>query len=192
MSGRPPPVCAAVQEVCHIHLDPASTAAANMRVGADRYYTRADNGLTQHWRGNVYLNPPYSRAANSAKWIQKLVHHYRNGDVPEAIAVVKGDLSTRRGAVILASCAAVCFPTQRIAFDLPDRVGTILAGDTNKGVGTILVQGNDTGTHTDPNKVPDTPIKRPNFSTIVVYWGANSDRFRAVFADFGGVLRNFA
>lgn len=43
-----------------IDLDPASCAAANQIVKAERYYSleRGENGLVLPWRGRVYLNPP--------------------------------------------------------------------------------------------------------------------------------------
>ena len=41
-----------------IDLDPASTEVANAVVGADRIFTRADNGCKREWLGRVYCNPP--------------------------------------------------------------------------------------------------------------------------------------
>ena len=39
-------------------LDPCATAE---NAKAPRYFTRADDGLAQEWRGRVYMNPPYGR-----------------------------------------------------------------------------------------------------------------------------------
>lgn len=42
-----------------IELDPASCAAANVIVGAARYYSMSDDGFSREWRARtVHLNPP--------------------------------------------------------------------------------------------------------------------------------------
>ena len=41
-----------------IDLDPASDPIANKIIQATKYYTKAENGLMQEWRGRVFLNPP--------------------------------------------------------------------------------------------------------------------------------------
>lgn len=41
-------------------------------VPADRFFTKADDGLAQEWVGRVWMNPPYS---NSTPWVRKFVAH---------------------------------------------------------------------------------------------------------------------
>jgi hypothetical protein len=44
-----------------IDCDPASSDIANQTVCATVYYTKQQDGLSQVWNGNVWLNPPYSQ-----------------------------------------------------------------------------------------------------------------------------------
>lgn len=58
----------------HFELDVCATAE-NAKCG--RYFTRADDGLAQEWRGVCWLNPPYGREI--AKWIAKASSSARDG-----------------------------------------------------------------------------------------------------------------
>jgi len=60
--GTPPAIIEMVRRVLgSIELDPASNDRAQAVVGAQRYYTVAQNGLTQPWKSStLFLNPPYS------------------------------------------------------------------------------------------------------------------------------------
>lgn len=58
-----------------VGLDPASSDAANRRVGAERYFDACDNGFIRPWAGTVFLNPPGGRCdaegrrvVRSGKW----------------------------------------------------------------------------------------------------------------------------
>lgn len=41
-------------------------------IPAKRYYTQADDGLVQPWKGRVWMNPPYSHAT---AWVNKFIEH---------------------------------------------------------------------------------------------------------------------
>jgi len=78
-----------------IHLDPASTAAANERIKARVFYTREDNGLSRRWYGNVFLNPPSKRGDPLARphlWAKKLVEGWDASHIFRAILIVKSVL----------------------------------------------------------------------------------------------------
>jgi len=88
----PPHVIAAVRQVLgRIELDPASCDAAQITVQATRFFTLEDDGLTQHWFGAVFLNPPYGKTrgkSNQAIWTEYLIDQYERGTTTEAIALV--------------------------------------------------------------------------------------------------------
>ena len=53
-------------------LDVAAPPGGVPWIPADRFYTKADNGLAQEWSGRVWMNPPYS---DSAPWASKFLDH---------------------------------------------------------------------------------------------------------------------
>jgi phage N-6-adenine-methyltransferase len=66
--ATPAPVFAALDAEFHFTLDVCASAA---NAKCRRYFTVADNGLTQKWSGRVWMNPPYGRAL--AAWMKKAV-----------------------------------------------------------------------------------------------------------------------
>lgn len=98
-----------------IDLDPASNPMAQENVGADRYFTVDDDGLTQEWAGNVWMNPPYTaRVIN--RFIDKLVDHYAAGEVTQAIVLTNNNTDTSWFHQGAKAAAAVCFTAGRINF----------------------------------------------------------------------------
>lgn len=56
----------------HIELDPASCEAANVRVKAARFFTEADDGLSQEWKAEtLWLNHPFSKGEKPCKKSKK-------------------------------------------------------------------------------------------------------------------------
>jgi phage N-6-adenine-methyltransferase len=50
----------------HFTLDPCAT---RHNAKCKRYFTKADDGLSQRWNGRVFVNPPYGREIG--KWVKK-------------------------------------------------------------------------------------------------------------------------
>lgn len=89
-------------------LDPCSPLDGNRHVPARRFFTVADDGLTQPWQGRVWLNPPYGE--ETPKWVGKLADH---GD---GVALVFARTDTKWGQAALRRATAACFVAGRIAF----------------------------------------------------------------------------
>lgn len=52
-------------------------AASSLNAKAPRFYTIADDGLAQPWRGQVWCNPPYS---DCGAWVRKAWDEWRGDD----------------------------------------------------------------------------------------------------------------
>lgn len=102
-----------------IDLDPASSAIANQTVQAKRFYTIEDDGLTQPWYGNLWMNPPYSQPA-IAQFMAKLVAEVRQGTVAQAVCLVNNSSDTSWFQSTFAAADAACFARGRITFVRPD------------------------------------------------------------------------
>lgn len=102
-------------------LDPAAPAGGVPWVPARRYFTREDDGLTQPWRGRVWLNPPYGR--QTPLWLERLAEH---GD---GIALVFARSDTAWFQAYAARATALCFIAGRLTFVPGDgRAGASTAG----------------------------------------------------------------
>jgi hypothetical protein len=42
-------------------------------IPSKKYFTKEDDGLSQEWFGNVWMNPPFSK---SKPWVQKFMSHH--------------------------------------------------------------------------------------------------------------------
>jgi hypothetical protein len=112
-----------------IDLDPASCAAAQLRVQAKRFFSKADDGLKQHWLGTVFLNPPYSLIAEFAT---KLVAEYRAGRTTAAVMLTPANTSTRWFQKAGRSCSLLCLSNgRRVRFiDANDKLANPAQGSS--------------------------------------------------------------
>jgi ParB family chromosome partitioning protein len=98
-----------------IDTDPASTEVANRFVKAEAFYTAEDDGLKQRWRGNVWMNPPYSQPL-IAQFAEAVVTKYLDGEIRQAIVLVNNATDTKWFQGMLKECSAVCFIEGRVKF----------------------------------------------------------------------------
>lgn len=103
-----------------IDLDPASCEFANETVNARLFYSEEDDGLTKPWRGRVWMNPPYS-ADLIARFAEKFVREYRNGNITEGIVLVNNATETGWFSELAGAASAVCFPRGRIRYNSKTR-----------------------------------------------------------------------
>lgn len=121
-----------------IDLDPASSAAANERVRATRFFTEADDGLKQEWTGRVWMNHPFQRGRNHL-WVNKLCESYTYGAVTEACCITFASTSEKWFAPLL--FYPQCFIVGRVNYLLPD--GTVKKGVTKGSVVTYFGENVD-------------------------------------------------
>ena len=106
---------AARQVMGDIDLDPASSEIANEIVKATTFYTVENDGLTYHWQGRVWMNPPYATELIKP-FASKLAEHVKQGDVIEACVLVNNATETGWFNTLLDEAACVCFIRGRVKF----------------------------------------------------------------------------
>ncbi len=104
-----------------IDLDPASSDFAQEIVKADRYFTEEDDGLSQDWIGNIWLNPPYENKLIT-QFIDKLIGEK---NIDQAIVLTNNNTDTQWFKKLYEWSDLICFTTGRINFYKKD--GTISA-----------------------------------------------------------------
>ena len=99
-----------------IDLDPASNERANRVVRATRFFGVEDDGLAQRWSGRVFLNPPYSRQAGKADFLEKLSGEVVAGRVTQACVVLSYDFSAAWFEPLRPLYSAICLFRGRVQF----------------------------------------------------------------------------
>jgi len=164
----PPEIIEAARAVLgEIDLDPASSPVANERVKAKRIYTKEDDGLTQQWTGNVWMNHPWGARETACKknckkkscvkrgyhldkefpgnaaWINKLVAEYKAGNVSQALCITYA--STGEGWFKPLKGFPVCFLDGRTSFYTPagEKLEQNTKGCAVTYMGTNIARFND-------------------------------------------------
>ena len=104
---------AALLTMGSIDLDPASSELANKTVKATEFYTAKNNGLTEPWTGNVWLNPPYAQPLIS-QFCDKLALEL--SAINQAIVLINNATETKWFQGIAELSSSICFPSSRIKF----------------------------------------------------------------------------
>lgn len=96
-----------------IDLDPASCEVANKTVKAKTIFTIANDGLSQKWYGNVWLNPPYASDL-IGKFANKTAESKK--DINQAIVLVNNATETQWFNTLIEVASAIVFPKSRVKF----------------------------------------------------------------------------
>lgn len=124
---------AARKTLGEIDLDPASSAGANERIRAARFFTKEDDGLSHLWNGRVWLNHPFSREFNK-KWVWKAEQETSMGRASALCMICFASTSEAWFRPLLRY--PQCFLSPRTNYLRPD--GTIYRGVTKGSVVTYM------------------------------------------------------
>lgn len=94
-------------------LDPCSPDP-NHWVPASRFFTKTDDGLSQDWRGLVFMNPPFGGRNGHVPWLEKFFDH-ANG-----VAIVRAYTSSGWWHDYIRKAEAILFPRGKTKFIRPD------------------------------------------------------------------------
>jgi len=111
-----------------IDCDPATSEIANQTVKAETFFTAADDGLAQTWRGRVWMNPPYAQPLIN-DFAEAVSAKFESGEIDQACILVNNATETQWFQRMLSVANAVCFPKSRIKFiDPSGKPGAPLQG----------------------------------------------------------------
>lgn len=104
-----------IYRIMPISVDPASPPLPTVK--AEKHYTKTDNGLTQPWEGNIFLNPPYGRGIS--KWIDKTICEYQACRAENIILLIHAKTDTKWFAQITQLPHIICCIRGRLRFRSP-------------------------------------------------------------------------
>lgn len=98
-----------------IDLDPASCDFANKVVKAKRFFTKDENGQDRKWRGNVWLNPPYTSDLIKG-FTDRLCDSFKAGQVSQAVFLTHNNTDAAWWHKAAGSCQRICLTRGRVKF----------------------------------------------------------------------------
>ena len=98
-----------------IDLDPATSAKAQERIQAEKFFTKKQNGLEREWAGNVWLNPPYTQP-DIDLFVKKMVKEVKAAHVSQAVLLTHNYTDTSWFHLAESCAALICFTRGRIKF----------------------------------------------------------------------------
>jgi ParB family chromosome partitioning protein len=113
-----------------IDCDPATSELANKTVKAETTFTAESDGLaiSNKWRGNVWLNPPYAQPLID-RFSEQVTARYVMGQIKQACVLVNNATETEWFQRMLKESTAVCFLKSRVKFiDTDGNPGAPLQG----------------------------------------------------------------
>lgn len=104
-------------------LDPAS-GAESVPI-AEEQLTKEDDGLSEPWHGDVFVNPPWSSNGDASakhEWLQKAISEVYRPEVRRVVMLLPVDTSTQWFHGYVVDADAICFVGPgRISFEGGDR-----------------------------------------------------------------------
>lgn len=79
------------------------------------YFNEEQDGLSQMWFGNCWMNPPYTR--EQAKWVKKAIEEVNAGNAETVVVLIPARTETVAWQkYIFAEAKAICFVNGRLKF----------------------------------------------------------------------------
>jgi hypothetical protein len=112
----PPEIFAGLQKggITCFDLDPCSAGADKDFVPANTRYTKKVGGLSNPWRGLVFMNPPFGGRRGHLPWLERFFAH-ANG-----IAIVRAYTSSDWWHAWMPRAHGILFPKSKTKFIRPD------------------------------------------------------------------------
>ena len=90
--GTPQPLFEKLDARFKFDLDPCATNGEIAK--CPLFFTPEDDGLSQKWMGNVFLNPPWCKGTPIKTWLIKAGEELRSGHCKKVVALLPASVGT--------------------------------------------------------------------------------------------------